>query len=107
MRHCEPVKGSGGRITTPPAPRCDFVLLPFSQTKFRTKIRTTKALENVAFSTACLVAGTRNHLKSSKPFAGGESPTPHEGSGGNLALQLLFCFEVCALSNGLVSSAPE
>jgi hypothetical protein len=26
---------------------------------------------------------------------------------GGLALQLLFCFEVCALGGGLVSSTPE
>jgi hypothetical protein len=35
------------------------------------------------------------------------SCVPHPGRPAVLALQLSFCFEVRALSGGLVSSAPE
>jgi len=44
------------------------------------------------------------HLFGLMAFWGGITAT---GGATELALQLLFCFEVCALSNGLVSSAPE
>jgi hypothetical protein len=33
--------------------------------------------------------------------------TSHAPTGSSLALQLSFCFEVSALSGGLVSSSPE
>ena len=41
------------------------------------------------------------------PRRGEQAPPPSSGKAGALALQLPFCFEVRALSDGLVSSAPE